>query len=122
MNFGFSLPDPRHNPARRWPRLRFDLPLRLIVRKGANTAIIQGRGNELNAGGMALFAPVELAEGEQVTVEFIPPNAGSPMSIRCRVCERAGDGYGVEFLNESEQDHRNRNHVRAILAAFAGPM
>ncbi len=122
MNFGFSMPDPTQNPARRWPRLRFDIPLRIIARKAANTAIVSGRGNELNAGGMALSAPIELEKGEVVSVEFIPPNSATPIAIRCRVCDRSGDRYGLEFLTESSEDNRNRNHIRAILAAFAAPM
>lgn len=122
MNFGMSMPDPNHSPSRRWPRLRFDIPLRVVARKASNIAIVQGRGDELNAGGMALSAPIELGEGEVVSVEFIPPNSATTISVRCRVCGRSGDRYGLEFLTETNDDNRNRNHIRAILAAFAEPM
>jgi hypothetical protein len=35
--------------------------------------VIVGRGNELNKGGMALTAGVELKPGDQTEIEFTPP-------------------------------------------------
>ena len=49
---------------RRWPRYRLDIPVRLVVNKSNKTAIVQGRGNELNEGGLTLFAGIELVPDE----------------------------------------------------------
>jgi hypothetical protein len=94
-------------PARRWPRYRLDFPLRLIVHGPAKTTVIVGRGNELNEGGMALTAGVELKLGDQTEIEFIPPYAGSPIRVRGVVRNRKGYRYGWSSLRRMT-GNRNR--------------
>ena len=65
---------------RRWPRYKIDVPIRVIAPKGDKIAIVAGRGNELNEGGMEVFGGLELAIDEQVTIEFTPPYTGAPHS------------------------------------------
>src|SRR5512140_25006 len=89
------------HPSRRWPRYRLDLPVRVIADKRGKTVIVQARGNELNAGGLALFAGTELHEGEEIAVEFTPPYSGTPIRVRCTVRDRKGYMYGVEFLTST---------------------
>ncbi|HST10233.1 MAG TPA: PilZ domain-containing protein [Terriglobales bacterium] len=82
---------------RRWPRYRLDVPIRLIVQTANKISVIVGRGNELNEGGMALTAGVELRLGDEIHIEFTPPYSGSPIRIRGVVRNRAGYRYGMEF-------------------------
>ena len=112
------LPDQRFATVRRWPRYKLDVPMRLIATKGDKSVIVQGRGNELNEGGMALFAGVELGENEQVAVEFTPPYSGNPIRVRAVVRNRNGYVYGVEFLLETDDDFDSVGQIRAVLGGM----
>jgi hypothetical protein len=57
-----------HAAERRWPRYKVDVPLQLATQGLTNGIILQGRGSELNCGGMAVSGRIELAIGEQVTL------------------------------------------------------
>jgi hypothetical protein len=93
--------------------------VRVIAHKSGRTIIVQGRGNELNEGGLALFAGVELSSGEQVAIEFTPPYSGQPMRARCCVRNRSGYTYGVEFLMETNEDIGNASQIRSVLRGMA---
>jgi hypothetical protein len=80
--------------------------------------IVQGRGKELNRGGMAVFAGIELSVGEQVAVEFTPPYYGRPIRVRASVRHRNGYTYGIEFMDENETDHENALRLESILKTF----
>ena len=112
-------PDPSYSNVRRWPRYKLDLPVRVIAEKDDKTIIVQGRGNELNQGGLAIFAGVELRENDVCAVEFTPPYSGCPVRVRCTVRNRSGYNYGVEFLIEDEDDAENAAEIASLLKAFA---
>ncbi|HWR34833.1 MAG TPA: PilZ domain-containing protein [Clostridia bacterium] len=112
------LPDPRYPKVRRWPRYKLDVPIRLIAHKGDRIAIVQGRGNELNEGGMAVFAGMELRIGENVSVEFTPPYSGQPIRVRGVIDNRQGYTYGIEFIVETAEDQRHVSQIRAVLGAM----
>ena len=95
---------------RRWPRLHLDVPIRVIVHGRSKTSVIVGRGNELNEGGMALTAGVELRLGDQTEIEFTPPYSGLPIRIRGVVRNRKGYRYGMEFV--AEDTHESEQVVR----------
>jgi hypothetical protein len=107
---------------RRWPRYRLDIPVRLVVDKVNKTAIVQGRGNELNEGGLTLFAGIELVPDEHIAVEFTPPYAGGPIRARCVVRNREHYRYGVEFLMENQEDHDNAERIRGVLRGYGVPI
>ncbi len=107
---------------RRWPRYRLDIPVRLVATKGDKVAIVQGRGNELNEGGLTLFAGIELAQDEPVSVEFTPPYAGGPIRVRCLVRNREHFRYGVEFMTESDEDKMNADQIRSVLRGYGVPI
>ena len=119
MSSGPLVNQPTLSTLRRWPRYKLDLPVRVIAHKSGRTIIVQGRGNELNEGGLALFAGVELSIGEQVAVEFTPPYSGQPMRARCAVRNREGYTYGVEFLMETNEDIGNASQIRSVLRGLA---
>lgn len=107
---------------RRWPRLKLNVPIRAIVRRDLRTLIVEGRGNELNEGGMALFAGVELKPDDQLQVEFTPPYTGIPIRVRCTVRNRSGYYYGVEFVRDSEDDQRRITMIRQTLESLGSPV
>jgi hypothetical protein len=113
-----TMPDPGYPKVRRWPRFKIDVPIRLIAPKDDKVLIIQGRGNEMNEGGMTVFGGVELRVEDIIAVEFTPPYSGQPIRVRARVAHRNGYNYGVEFLLETEDDLDSVSQIRAILGAM----
>jgi len=107
---------------RRWPRYKLEVPLRVVAKKADRTVIAQGRGNELNEGGMAVFAGLELALGEEVAIEFTPPYSGQPIRVRATVRNRQGYSYGVEFLILTIDDHQNVSQIRTVLRGLGSPI
>ncbi len=107
---------------RRWPRYRLNVPLRVIVESGEKTIIVQGRGTELNGGGLAVFVGMELAVSASVAVEFTPPYHGEPIRARCRVRDRNGYIYGMEFLIEDQDDYGRVEQIRSALKAMGQPI
>lgn len=111
-----------YHPARRWPRYKLDLPVRVIAVKATKTVIVQGRGNELNEGGLAVFAGLELTLYEEAAVEFTPPYSGNPIRVRCIVRNRKGYNYGLEFLTTTEEDCDNVEQIRSVLRGLGSPV
>ncbi len=107
---------------RRWPRYKLEVPLRIIAHKARKAVIAQGRGNELNEGGMAVFAGIELALEEEVAVEFTPPYSGQPIRVRALVRNRKGYSYGIEFLTSTIEDNQNVSQIRAVLRGLGSPI
>jgi len=100
---------------RRFRRYRLDVPVRVIDHTDLKTRIIDGRGNELNAGGLAVNAGVELEVGDTVEVEFTPAYTGLPLRARAAVRNRDGYRYGLEFLTETPIDHERVEDIRVAL-------
>jgi hypothetical protein len=94
------VPQAGHATQRRWPRHKID---------------VQGRGSELNCGGMAVSGRVELEIGAQVAVEFTPPYSEQPVTIRCFVRNRQRYTYGLEFITENDSDYESVGQVESTL-------
>ena len=121
MSIQVVTPQQGYATRRRWPRYKMDVPVRVI--KGlTNVTIVQGRGSELNNGGMAIFAGTELSIGDQVLVEFTPPYTGQPIRVRCFVRNRAGYRYGVEFITENDDDYESVNRIETVLKSMGSPV
>jgi hypothetical protein len=106
--------EPQFLQSRRFKRYRLDVPVRIVVQTEEKVRIIDGRGNELNEGGLAINAGVELDIGDYVDVEFTPPY-GQPLRARAAVRNRAGYRYGLEFLMESPEDCERVVEIRVAL-------
>ena len=113
-----AMPDAVYAKVRRWPRFKIDVPIRLIAPKDDRILIVQGRGNDLNEGGMAVFGGLELRVDEVVAIEFTPPYTGQPIRVRARVCHRNGYNYGIEFLLETEDDLQSVSEFKIMLGAM----
>lgn len=116
------IPVPQYRIPRRFPRYKLNVPVRVIVEKADKITIVQGRGDELNEGGMAVFAGVEVAVGGQLAVEFTPPYSGIPIRVRSVVRDRREYNYGVEFLLENEVDRERVSDIRAALRGMGSPV
>jgi PilZ domain-containing protein len=109
------------NGTRRWPRHRVAVPVRVILRRNNKLLMIEGRGNELNEGGMAVFAGVELRIGETVDIEFMPPYQGTPVRVPSTVRDRRGYYYGIEFVFATSEDEKKVNQIRLALQSLGSP-
>jgi hypothetical protein len=103
---------------RRWTRFPIRVPVRLVVHRGDLTARINGRGTELNEGGMCIFAGVELNLGDQLELEFTAPYAGDALRIWASVRNRYY--YGLEFLTENAGERSEVERFREVLRSATG--
>jgi hypothetical protein len=118
MAMNISVPDSTYSNIRRWPRFKLDVPLRVIAPKEGKVVIVQGRGNELNQGGMAVFAGIELKLDDRIAVEFTPPYSGQPIRVRGCIRNRKGYQYGIEFLLETDDDYAHVSQIIGVLGAM----
>lgn len=107
-------------PARRWPRFRFDVPARVLLRRNARDLEFTGRGTAMNEGGMALDLAASLQVGNRVQVEFTPPYAWLPVRVQGLVRNVTGNRYGVEFLPADPSEQQEVALYRRMLRAAAG--
>lgn len=121
MESGIAPSQPAYPIRRRWTRYKVDVPLRLIVQRPTKVVIVEGRGAELNCGGMTVFAGVELSVADLVEVEFTPPYSGKPIRVRCYVRSRRGYTYGVAFITENEADCESVGQIESILKSMGSP-
>jgi hypothetical protein len=115
-------PVPQYPVPRRFPRYKLNVPVRVIADKSDKVVIVQGRGDELNEGGMAVFAGLELAVDAVVAVEFTPPYSGNPIRVRCAVRNRVGYNYGVQFLLDTQIDADRVEEIRNVLRGLGSPL
>ena len=71
-------PETGYPALRRWARYKASLLTCLIAQKQRKSVIVPGHGSELNHGGMTVYAGIELAVNERVSVAFTPPYWESP--------------------------------------------
>lgn len=115
MAIDIVVTEPQIINSRRYHRYKLDVPVRVIVHSELKTRIIDGRGNELNEGGLAVNAGVELEVGDLVEVEFTPAYTGQPLRARAKVRDRKGYRYGLQFLTETPLDHERVEDIRVAL-------
>lgn len=102
---------------RRWQRYKLSVPIRVILNRASKVTIIDGRGNELSEGGMALTAGVELEPGHQIAVEFTPPYS-MPIRVKGTVRNRFGYRYGIEFVRDGVEEAEVVARLRLMLTAL----
>ncbi len=82
---------------RHWQRLNTNLPVRILVRTSECVRIVDGRATQLNEGGLAVCAGVELEIGDRVEIEVIMPDSDPPLRFTAVVRNRADYIYGLQF-------------------------
>lgn len=115
MATDIAMARPTYRNTRRWPRYKMNVPLRVIVHTADKIRIIDGRGTELNEGGMTVWAGVESRAGDVIEVEFTPPYSGQPLRVRSEIRNRSGYTYGVQFMNETPEDCDRVEQIRGAL-------
>jgi hypothetical protein len=113
--------EPVYRSMRRWPRLKIQVPVTVVVRKNGKTVFVVGRGTDLNDGGIAVFAGTELQIGEEVEISFTPPYRGDPLVARTVVRNRRGYIYGLEYLTATVEDKARVTRIHNVLRAFGQP-
>lgn len=103
---------------RRWQRLKIRVPVTVVVHKSHKTVYVDGRGTDLNEGGIAVFAGSELGIGEEVDISLTPPYQGEPLVARTIIRNRRGYTYGMEFVIETKADTERVERIRKVLKAL----
>jgi hypothetical protein len=106
---------------RRWHRFRFDVPVRVVLRRDGRESQFAGRGTGMNEGGIGIELDLEapLPVGIQVEVEFTPPYAGLTLRVRGEVRNGAGKRCGVEFLADDAAEQQEVALFRRMLRTAA---
>ena len=101
---------------RKWRRHPIQVDVLLSTQIPARKVRCTGRGTELNGGGLAVEADIDLEIAEQVVVCFTLPGCDKPLSFRCFVRNRNGKRYGLEFIAENDSDYLNTGRLLESLA------
>jgi hypothetical protein len=109
---------------RRWQRYHFDVPIRLVFENGQTSRVAEGRGTELNEGGLGLYAGIELEIGDQVEVELTVPFYGLPLKLQGVVRNRPGNGYyyGIQFVDTNATQRGEIALLAKMLESAAGQL
>ena len=102
---------------RRWRRYRFTAPVRIRTRK-SHPNVSNGRGSQINNGGLAVRADTELTIGEEAEIRLIPPYFYPFVRLRGVIRDRDGDRYGVEFQATSALEKEQLALFQRILARW----
>jgi hypothetical protein len=94
-------------PRRRYVRTFYQTPLRVMSSTGA---VVDGRSEDISAGGLLVIASGELPQGDRVVVRFALPTTGEVVQCSALVRwarHRAGTlrgraAFGLEFTDASE--------------------
>ena len=105
---------------RRWPRFRLDVRVRVVAQRETKPLIVNGRGNEVSEGGLAIFVGMEARLGERLWVEFTPPYSSEPLRVPAVVRNRSGYRYGIEFDAENLEETEKVARLRELLRFASG--
>ena len=100
---------------RRWRRFRFDVPVRVLLRRNDRELAFAGRGTGMNEGGIGIDVEAPLVIGSELQLEFKPPYAGLTLRVRGRVRNASGTCYGVEFLADDDAERQEVELFRRML-------
>ena len=103
------------SPARRWPRHKLDVPIRLVLHGYNRTFLVEGCGNDLSEGGMLVFAGLQLPVGREVEVEFQLPQSEGPLRLPATIRDRNRYFYGLEFTAPSPEQQSQIARLRQVL-------
>jgi len=107
---------------RRWPRYSLNIPVRVWKSTAAQLAIVNGFASQLSAGGMAICAPIAIAVGDEIALEFEFPVSSEPMRLTAVVRNFQGKIHGVEFVPKTGAEKRALDELRSKLrSAFPSP-
>ena len=103
---------------RRWRRVHFTVPVRVTLDKSRHSAVINGRGCQMNQGGISFFADTELAIGDEVEITL----TDYQLTLRGVIRDRTDNRYGVEFVATSAEEREQLGLFRHNLTSKLGPL
>lgn len=106
---------PRYDTVRRYCRFSTNISVRLF--QGAKHTA--GRVQDIGAGGMAIYVPLELAVGTLVNLSFQLPYSRMVLGVRAIVRNSNGFRYGVEFVDLTPDEVEEIKRIIAILELTA---
>lgn len=98
-----------YSSARRWPRFKVSLSMRLLIHSPAGIEYIYAHGRDISEEGMAVYVPAELNIGDAAALEITVPYSQEKLLLTAIVRNREGFLYGIEFTNLG-------NHERNVIA------
>jgi len=109
-NTRIAIPVPK---TRRWRRYQLTVSLRVTAEKSCRASVINSRGSQVNAGGLAFLGDADLEIGDEVEIAF----TDFGLTLRGVICNYASSQYGVKFLatspDEAEQLGLFRQNLRS---------
>jgi hypothetical protein len=87
------------------------VPVRVTIEKARQVNVINSRGCEVNAGGLAFSADTNLAIGDEAEIAV----TDFCLTLRGIVRDQAGNQYGVKFLATSAEEAEQLALFRQIL-------
>jgi hypothetical protein len=93
-----------------------NLPVRMLIRKPGVFRMAHVRGQELNAGGMAVYSIVELGIGDQVQLEFPLVRSRQQIRLKATVRNRVDHQDGLEFLATNPAEEKGVTALRRMIA------
>ncbi len=101
------------NEQRRFRRMSVDISVKVFV-PGRPASL--GRGHEVSAAGLAVYVPMELPLGIEVSLSFTLPYSRFQFGVAGIVRNRDGFRYGVEFLKLAAAEKAEILRVTDVLA------
>ena len=101
---------------RRWHRFQFTVPVRVRIEKAQAATLMNTHGSQMNEGGLAVYADIELPVGEEAEIEFTDYH----LTVEGVIRNRVDDVYGVEFLATSATERGQLSLLRQILRTKVG--
>ena len=112
---------PNRTPAtRRWRRFQLTVPVRVTIEKSEHVSVVNSRGSQVNAGGLAFSADLELAIGDEVEIALTEYQLTLRGMVRNCTGDQGGDQYGVKFLATSAEEAAQLGLFRQILSSKVG--
>lgn len=82
---------------------------------------VLGRTIDIGCGGLAFYAPLELAEGDIIKLEFELPYSEMRFAVTAMVRHRSGFRYGMEFQQLTPRRVRGDRPSHGCSLSFAHP-
>ncbi|HYX68561.1 MAG TPA: PilZ domain-containing protein [Terriglobales bacterium] len=88
---------------RSFARFAMEVPVSAMMSESASIPVASGKMRDISLGGMAAFLDPPVAVGQRLWLEFLLPQATSPMRLLCKVRHDYGERFGFQFLNISPE-------------------
>jgi c-di-GMP-binding flagellar brake protein YcgR len=107
-----ALDSPYKNGVRRYARISADISARVFCNDLPPSL---ARAHDISCGGLCLYAPLELREGDIIKIAFELPHSRMHFGVSAVVKNRNGFRYGVEFVDLIPQEFAEIQRVTEII-------